>query len=120
MRSERRCTAAHSSCADGWQRAAEDRRVRPPRRAFRVGDPPPTTCYLALTVTLLVSVVGRPFVLRTIVNVALPLEAFESFIVIVFFAPTFSFRPAAFPAIPGPVSVAVAPISDGQATPFRV
>jgi hypothetical protein len=58
--------------------------------------------------------------LRTILKVAFPLAAFESFIVIVFFAPAFSFRPAAFPAIPGPVSVAVAPISAGQATPFRV
>src|SRR5918995_5413938 len=97
MRSVRRCTAAHCSCADGWQRAAEDRRVRPPRRAFRVGDPPPTTCYFETTVTLRVSVVGRPFVLRTILNVALPLAAFESFIWMVFFAPALNFRPAALP-----------------------
>jgi hypothetical protein len=38
----------------------------------------------------------------------------------VFFAPAFSFSPAAFPEIPAPASVAVAPTTAGQATPLNV
>ena len=88
----------------------------PVSAALLVRQPHALTSYFTTTVTLRVSVVGRPFVLSTILKVALPLAAFESFIAIVFLAPAFSFRPAALPEIPGPVSVAVAPIAFGLAS----
>ena len=76
--------------------------------------------YRVATVTLRDSVVGRPFVLSTILNVAFPFAAFDIFIVIVFFDPDFSFRPAALPAIPLPIRVAVVPTSAGHAMPLSV
>ena len=80
-------------------------------RCIRLADDSPRSWWKGQrtdTFTLRFSVVGRPFVPRTIVKVAFPLAAFESFIVIVFLAPAFSFSPADLPAIPGPDSVAVA------------